>query len=77
MESGKEMMEMEPLISVIVPIYQVEELAEELSVDKWERRKWDAFSEGTIEGCKKTVYYHRKMEKARAQKKKWKKILKL
>ena len=54
-----------------------DELAEELSIDKWERRKWDAFSEGTIEGCKKTVYYHRKMEKARAQKKKWKKILKL
>lgn len=52
-------------------------LAEELRINKWERKKWDAFSQGTVEGCKKTIRYHKKMEKAHARKRKWKSILKL
>ena len=52
-------------------------LAEELHLDKWERKKWNAFSEGTVNGCRKTLYYHRKMEKSWARKRRWKKILKL
>lgn len=54
-----------------------DELAEELHLDKWERKKWNAFAEGTVEGCKKVVYYHNKMNKTWARKKVWKKILKL
>ncbi len=38
-------------------------LAEELRIGKWERKKWDAFSLGTVEGCKKALRYHKKMEK--------------
>lgn len=52
-------------------------LAEELHIDKWERKKWDAFSEGTVTGCRKALRYHKKMENVRARKRKWKKILKL
>ena len=52
-------------------------LAEELHIDKWERKKWEAFSLGTVDGCKRAVRYHKKMERERARKNKWKKILNL
>lgn len=50
-------------------------LAAELHIDKWERKKWDSFSEGTVDGCKKAIRYHQKMERTRARKRKWKKFL--
>ena len=52
-------------------------LADELHLDKWERKKWDAFSEGTIEGCKRAFKYHCKFKKLQNAKWKWKKRLKL
>lgn len=52
-------------------------LADELHIDKWERKKWDAFAEGTVEGCKKSYHYHRKMKQKQERKEKWKKHLKL
>lgn len=52
-------------------------LAEELHIEKLERKKWDAFALGTVDGCKKTVYYHNKMERVQARKNKWKRIFKL
>lgn len=52
-------------------------LAEELHIDKWERKKWNSFALGTIQGCKRALHYHKKMEKKRTRKGKWKKILKL
>lgn len=52
-------------------------LAEELHLNKWERKKWNAFSEGTVQGCMRTVYYHKKMKKAQVRRSKWKNFLKI
>lgn len=52
-----------------------DDLAEELHIGKWEKKKWDAFSTGTVEGCRKAICYHNKMKKEQARKEKWKKVL--
>lgn len=54
-----------------------EEVAADLHIRGLEKKKWDAFARGSIEGCRDCLKYHDKLRKQRARKAKLKKMLKL
>lgn len=54
-----------------------EDIYEILHVGKLERKKLDAFSQGTVQGCKKALFYHDRIRKREERKKRLRRILKI
>ena len=67
------------LLQILAPFVaeNKEDIYKILNIKGLERKKFDSFAEGTLEGCKKTLHYHSLMKKKEKNKKTIKKFFRI